>query len=507
MMLQVSTRLAAVGSVVSVAILAVLPYLDILEFTFNNSDALTLIDTSRVASVSDLTRVLTEPLMNGSSFIEEHRYYRPVSSLSYSVDHALWSLSPRGYHATNLGLHALVVVLAMLFVQRLEGGRLSGWLAACVFAVHPVLIETIPSLARRHDILATLFTLLALTLVVGRRGEDRRFRALSLVAAAFALGSKETAVIVPAAVFAVRLASEEGVLSLRVKRGLREATPYLILTAAFVAWRGLVLGELVGGSKSGALPASIIIRRFTLALADSQALLRPFVAIVVLSLASVTALALLRSAQDRTRAAAAFLAFFTLLPLAVYVPSHSFALRGLYLPAIGWCGLWAVVTLHCIREVRRRLDAGGLYTRDRAFGLVAAVWSLLALGYLASLIATSPLVQTYPEWRLSNTVLTILHHRLGQAVAGVPENATIRLRDVPGKYRSDEPGLVHAHSVSGGRRWTFESWLRLFHPERRLAVEILSHREIGQLPADIRVETHCVDRDCELAIQYLPAPD
>lgn len=232
----------------SVAALAVATYGGVLRYGFTGSDTLSLIATARLRSAADLGRVLTEPLMAGTSFVEHGLFYRPVSTLSFSLDGALWGLDPFGYHLTDLLLHVAVTVLVLLAVRRLREGRLAAaWLAAALFTTHPILVESVPAISRRQDALAALFLLLALLLHL--RWLDRRrgrWLAAALAAYLLALGAKEVAVVFPLLVLAHgTLFPADGARGL-LRRGLRRAAPYLAATALALAWRVALLRR-VGG--------------------------------------------------------------------------------------------------------------------------------------------------------------------------------------------------------------------------------------------------------------------
>src|SRR4030042_6061928 len=88
--------------IISLILLNLLCWGRILTYYFTAKDTLTLIDTSRLGSIADLGRIFSEPLMSGSTFAAEAKYYRPISSLSYGIDFIIWKLNPFGYHLTDL---------------------------------------------------------------------------------------------------------------------------------------------------------------------------------------------------------------------------------------------------------------------------------------------------------------------------------------------------------------------------------------------------------------------
>ena len=96
-------------------------------------------------------------------------HYQPLTWLSYAIDHALWGMNPRGYHATNILIHAVNAALVFLLARRLLGAArphcpirtltVSSLLAAVVWAVHPLRVESVAWVTERRDVLSTLFLL------------------------------------------------------------------------------------------------------------------------------------------------------------------------------------------------------------------------------------------------------------------------------------------------------------------------------------------------------------
>ncbi|MGD8451288.1 MAG: tetratricopeptide repeat protein [Phycisphaerae bacterium] len=127
-------------------------------------------------------------------------YYRPVITLSYLMDRALYG--PRdtaGPHATVIICHCIATVLVWLLARQVL--RRSAWVdwaavgAAAVFAVHPIHTETVCWITGRSDTLAGMFLLGSLVCALHYR--DRRSMwavILAPVLFALALGTKEIAI-------------------------------------------------------------------------------------------------------------------------------------------------------------------------------------------------------------------------------------------------------------------------------------------------------------------------
>lgn len=99
-------------------------------------------------------------------------YYRPLTVASYLIDRALFGESPFGFHLTVLLAHAAAAALLFLLARKLlPAGRDSAFPAlagSLLFAVHPVLTESVCWIAGRADVLAA-GALLASALTLLRR--------------------------------------------------------------------------------------------------------------------------------------------------------------------------------------------------------------------------------------------------------------------------------------------------------------------------------------------------
>lgn len=85
--------------------------------------------------------------------------YYPVVHTSYWLEYRLWGLRTRGYHLTNVLLHGLCAVLLALLLSRL--GVPAPWLAAALFAFHPVQAESVAWITERKNVLSGAFYLAA----------------------------------------------------------------------------------------------------------------------------------------------------------------------------------------------------------------------------------------------------------------------------------------------------------------------------------------------------------
>src|SRR6266568_9353271 len=92
--------------------------------------------------------------------------YAPVQIVSYMLDHALWGMRASGFLATNVLIHGVNTLLFYGLIFRLQRDRLWACLAAFIFLVHPVQVESVAWISQRKNLLAMLFFLGAFHLYV-----------------------------------------------------------------------------------------------------------------------------------------------------------------------------------------------------------------------------------------------------------------------------------------------------------------------------------------------------
>lgn len=174
-------------------------------------------------------------------------HYTPLTWLTLGLDYSLWGMDARGYHSTNVFLHAATALVFYFLGFRLlrlaaqdrvdeTSLRIGAATAALVFAVHPLRVESVAWVTERRDVLSGLFfvsAILAYLKAVGGGGQVRRGWYCGTVGLfGAALLSKASTVPLPAVLLLLdvyplrRLGGASGWL---VRRVLVEKLPFLLL--------------------------------------------------------------------------------------------------------------------------------------------------------------------------------------------------------------------------------------------------------------------------------------
>ncbi len=188
--------LAAVG-------LALAAYLNAVDNPFVYDDNDTILFNRSLVDLSNIRFILLYSL------------FRPVVNVSYAIDRALWGYTSFGFHVTNVVLHAIAVGLFFGWCTRAFGDARriatsdsteSDWpafFAAATFAVHPMLTEGAGYVSARSEVLCAIGFMGCL--ILARRAlmtGSLASAAGAIIAALFALGSKETAAAIPVVLLA-----------------------------------------------------------------------------------------------------------------------------------------------------------------------------------------------------------------------------------------------------------------------------------------------------------------
>lgn len=368
-------------------LLAAAVYSQVLRFDFIYDDLFLILINPNLDQWSNWTRAFTEHVWAFKEPPVAPRHYRPVFALWLLVNKQLFGGVAPWWHLASLLLHLLATLLVYRVGARVLQSEWTAAVAAVLFALHPVHIESVAWLSVATDLLTAVFLLAAMLLYLRFREHGTPWTlAASLGLAAAAILCKETAAVFPAVIFVFESLQEPraGVLS-RVGRAL----PFGAIVLLYLATTRLAIPvPAISASDADGL---IILTSVPLVAAGYMKTLAfpfqlsffyppetffrwtPGLAAGVLMLAFVL-LALLWFARSvpLARLPLAWLVVFSLPPLAsiaLYTRDNWVHDRHMYLPSVGFCLLLALL----LSKLPRRACG---FACVALFGILAAALAL-----------------------------------------------------------------------------------------------------------------------------------
>lgn len=243
------------NAVVFLAIATLFIYMGTLRAPFVFDDMHAIVKNPYITNLNDVKGFfLTTPDESVAKI--EHSGWRPLWYLSFALNYHFSKLQPAMYHATNIFIHFLNVLMVYFLAMRLMRGRSNKpWLAALLaglfFAAHPLQTETVSYVSSRSTSMAALFYLLAFYAYDVYR--DRGWRLLLAVTAlsfCMAAMTKENVITLPAMIIAYDFSLKD-----KSRRPYMGFALIVLLTAVYTAFRFYI------GSKAlaMALPRSPVV--------------------------------------------------------------------------------------------------------------------------------------------------------------------------------------------------------------------------------------------------------
>lgn len=161
--------------------------------------------------------------------------YYPLLHSAFWVEHRIWGDWVVGYHVITLLFHAIAAYLIVAIMRRLS--LPGGWLAAAIFALHPVSTESVAWISEQKNTLSAVFYLSSAFCYLRFDKERRRASyALALLFFVMALLSKSVAATLPVTLLLV-FWWERG--SLKINRDVKPLLPWFVIgmaSGALTAW-------------------------------------------------------------------------------------------------------------------------------------------------------------------------------------------------------------------------------------------------------------------------------
>lgn len=141
---QLKKTLLGAGALVLLVLAVYLPVIHC-GFVWDDDDNVT--ENMTLRTLGGLVQIWRNPFAN--------QQYYPLTHTSFWIEYHLWGVSPLGYHLDNVLLHAIGVVLLWFILRWLSVP--GAWLAAAIFAIHPLQVESVAWITERKNTLSGVF--------------------------------------------------------------------------------------------------------------------------------------------------------------------------------------------------------------------------------------------------------------------------------------------------------------------------------------------------------------
>lgn len=124
--------------------------------------------------------------------------YIPLTTLTFALEYKCYGTDPFFYHVNNLLLHLAVTGLLMVLARRLGLSIMASALAALIFGIHPLHVESVAWVTQRKDVLYSFFYLFSILAYLKYLDSERkRFLCLSIGLGFLSILAKSMALSLP----------------------------------------------------------------------------------------------------------------------------------------------------------------------------------------------------------------------------------------------------------------------------------------------------------------------
>ena len=480
--------------------LTLLAYIRFLGIGFVATDSLPLIEASRLNSLADIAELFRKPLMAGTRFADIEIVYRPFVSVMFGIEYAVWGLNAIAYHVTNLTLHFVSVLMVWWLLTLLGLRWWSCLVGASIFALHPLVVVSVPIISRRDSIApVTAFTTAWVLLLIAERACGlRRTLALSgsVLLVTIALLSKESA-FVAVGLLPVLVAAQayaDGLAWRAAAARCKLIAPHIAVACVVFVIRYRVLGGLGGNVQdpNQEIPwdrYTQVLGAYTRDLTWSLSGLGSSTREIwpILSGVLLAGLGVGCACLPRRQAVLALIGLTWLLGFAVFSMVFRIATIGwlAYFALVGVAIVWAAGLEGAVERLRERFPHP--HPGRRRLRQVTSALLLLALGGLGlSWFGMSSLVRSYSQWQFAGDISRRYVEGLNNCAAASPEVDHVRLDGMPSVLDDGQTDTSQL-GVTLFEDYTIQAALRLLFPHRDLTLTVWSRETLLDVRKNISI--------------------
>lgn len=187
-----------------------------------------------------ISELFQTPRLKGFGYLKNENY-RPLSLVMFAIEVGLFGLNATVAHFFNVLFFAICVVLLFVFLNKLlEGKTVVAFIAALLFAVHPIHTEVVSNIKSLDEIFCFLFAFLAMNIFVSYMRSGKVWQLiLGLLSLFLSYLSKETVVtflaIIPLVFFLF--------INDNMRRAIFMTVGALVVTGIYMLIRHIILSD------------------------------------------------------------------------------------------------------------------------------------------------------------------------------------------------------------------------------------------------------------------------
>ena len=200
--------------------LTILVYLPVFNAGFAYDDVNYIQKNGLIRSIN-LERIFTENVMGN---------YHPLTMLVFSIEYQFFGLDATGYHIVNLLLHLVNILLVFYFILLLCNKPWVALIAALLFGIHPLHVESVAWISELKDLLYTSFFLGTLIFYLKYLNDTKtKYYFVALLLFIFSLLSKGMAASLPVVLLLIDYFKRRKIAG----RVIVEKIPFFLLAIIF----------------------------------------------------------------------------------------------------------------------------------------------------------------------------------------------------------------------------------------------------------------------------------
>jgi Flp pilus assembly protein TadD len=255
--MDTESRITPDRAVLVGSLLAALAYFQDVRYDFILDDISLILLNETIASWRNWKTAFVNQIFDGKALtvpvVSAAVHYRPFYKLWQMLNEQVFGSITPWWHFTSLLLHIGVTMLVYQVGIKLVKDRWTAALAALLFAFHPIHVESVAYITASTDLLVALYTLISFLAYFRFREEGGSFVYffVSVIAAALAMMSKETAVMFPWLLVSYEALRESRPGLQPAWKRLAWTLPFFAVVGAYIGARTLLFGLNDGPGPGG----------------------------------------------------------------------------------------------------------------------------------------------------------------------------------------------------------------------------------------------------------------